>query len=212
MERPHKDHIFGSLSGKSWIGRGERVAGAGADERRVVPKFELKTRIGDEKEDAKVRAFLRGEVLADGKPSKGFLVDEGVGEGFGDGEGLFLQSWVVNQDSGYGWTAEQVGFLLLLLFPVQWFGLTWVVADNVDRSGASRISTASAVIPVVLPLLPRVGSTSWLVLFTTSSALVLEWFSLDPPVLLFVLAWRLVTLYLFSCCMLLISVNHEETN
>lgn len=139
MERPHKDHIFGSLSGKSWIGRGERVAGAGADERRVVPKFELKTRIGDEKEDAKVRAFLRGEVLADGKPSKGFLVDEGVGEGFGDGEGLFLQSWVVNQDSGYGWTAEQVGFLLLLCSSsMVWLGLLLTMSIDLGLRGYQR--------------------------------------------------------------------------
>lgn len=39
--------------------------------------------------------FLRGEKLKDGSPSQ-FLDDEHV------------QSWVVNQDKGYGWTAEQV--------------------------------------------------------------------------------------------------------
>ncbi|MBE7181120.1 MAG: hypothetical protein INR71_07925 [Terriglobus roseus] len=39
--------------------------------------------------------FLRGEKLKDGSPGK-FLDDE------------HLQSWVVNQDKGYGWTAEQV--------------------------------------------------------------------------------------------------------
>ncbi|ETN45893.1 uncharacterized protein HMPREF1541_00074 [Cyphellophora europaea CBS 101466] len=40
-------------------------------------------------------AFLRAERLKDGSPSK-FVDDEHV------------QSWVVNQDAGYGWTAEQV--------------------------------------------------------------------------------------------------------
>jgi len=50
---------------------------------------------------------LRGEILADGSETEGFLV-EALGEEYGDGEGLYIQNFVVNKDAGYGWTAEQV--------------------------------------------------------------------------------------------------------
>jgi len=59
-------------------------------------------------DDEKVRRFLRGEILQDGSDSEGFIVEEGIGKEFGDGEGLWFQSYVVNKDAGYGWTAEQV--------------------------------------------------------------------------------------------------------
>lgn len=39
------------------------------------------------------------------------------GEEYGEGEGLYLQSWVVNLDSG--WTAEQVRFKR----PTEYIGL-----------------------------------------------------------------------------------------
>lgn len=41
-------------------------------------------------------AFLQGQTLKDGKTQSKFLNEESV------------QSYVKNQDSGYGWTAEQV--------------------------------------------------------------------------------------------------------
>lgn len=55
-------------------------------------------------DDAKIKKFLRGEILADDEPCDGFLVEEG------DGQGVWFQSFVENKDEGYGWTAEQVCF------------------------------------------------------------------------------------------------------
>ncbi|EAW10712.1 uncharacterized protein ACLA_051840 [Aspergillus clavatus NRRL 1] len=97
-DREHTDHIFGRLQGRSRLLRGSK-----GDDSKVRPDVEVYTKI----DDAKVKQFLRGEILADGSASEGFLVDN-VGEEYGEGEGLWLQSWVVNQDSGYGWTAEQI--------------------------------------------------------------------------------------------------------
>lgn len=104
--REHKDHIFGTV-----IGRSRFLRGSKRDDGKVRPDVDVQTPVDDEK----VRSFLRGEVLADGSETEGFLVDEGVGQEFGDGEGLWFQSYVENQDSGYEWTAEQVCFLALLL-------------------------------------------------------------------------------------------------
>jgi hypothetical protein len=74
--RDHQDRIFGKMKGKSRMFRSS--------------EYEMENP-GDEAD----AAFLRGEKLKDGSPSK-FVDDEHV------------QSWVVNQDQGYGWTAEQV--------------------------------------------------------------------------------------------------------
>lgn len=104
--REHKDHIFGTV-----IGRSRFLRGSKRDNGKVRPDVDVQTPVDDEK----VRSFLRGEVLADGSDTEGFLVDEGVGQEFGDGEGLWFQSYVENQDSGYEWTAEQVCVLALLL-------------------------------------------------------------------------------------------------
>ena len=73
--RDHQDRIFGLVKGWS----------------RMFKASEFKMESPGTEDDA---AFLRGEKLKDGSPSK-FLDDEHV------------QSWVINQDKGYGWTAEQ---------------------------------------------------------------------------------------------------------
>lgn len=99
-ERDHKDHIFGSNKGESYL-----IRAAKGDDGKTRPKFQVRSKVGNEADDAKVAKFLRGEILADGSPSEGFLVDD-EGEEYGEGEGLYLQSWVVNLDSG--WTAEQI--------------------------------------------------------------------------------------------------------
>lgn len=99
--RPHSDHIFGNVEGKSRLVRGAK----GADG-KVRPNLEVSTKVGKDEDDAKVKKFLQGEILADGSESEGFLVED-LGTEFGEGEGLWLQNFVVNQDDGYGWTAEQ---------------------------------------------------------------------------------------------------------
>ncbi|RHZ68484.1 uncharacterized protein CDV56_108303 [Aspergillus thermomutatus] len=98
LEREHNDHIFGKIMGRSRLLRGSK-----GDDGKVRPAVDINTKI----DDPKVKQFLRGEILADGSPCEGFLVDN-EGEEYGEGECLFLQSFVVNQDSGYGWTAEQI--------------------------------------------------------------------------------------------------------
>jgi hypothetical protein len=100
--RPHTDHIFGNVEGQSRVVRGT----TGADG-KVRPNLDVSTKVGNDADDAKVGRFLRGEILADGSETEGFLV-EALGEEYGDGEGLYIQNFVVNKDAGYGWTAEQV--------------------------------------------------------------------------------------------------------
>ncbi|KAL4910595.1 hypothetical protein BDW74DRAFT_141444 [Aspergillus multicolor] len=94
--REHSDAIFGKVEGQSRF-----IRGSAKDGGKVRPDVEVHTKIQDEK----IGRFLRGEILADGSEVEGFLVDA-VGEGFGEGEGLWLQSWVESVDST--WTAEQV--------------------------------------------------------------------------------------------------------
>lgn len=105
--RPHTDHIFGTVEGRSQLVRGAKDGADGADGGKVRPNIEVNTKIGREEDDVKVKRFLRGEILADGSESEGFQVEE-LGQELGDGEGLWLQNFVVNQDEGYGWTAEQI--------------------------------------------------------------------------------------------------------
>lgn len=96
--REHKDHIFGTVVGKSRLFKGTKD-----EDGKTRPNLEVCTKIGGNGvDDAKVKKFLRGEILADGSECEGFLVEEG------DGEGVWFQSFVENQDEGYGWTAEQV--------------------------------------------------------------------------------------------------------
>jgi hypothetical protein len=102
--RDHTDSIFGTLHGRSRLIRGVK----GADG-KVRPAVEIQTKVNDAAADEKVAKFLRGEILADGSASEGFLVDD-EGAEFGEGEGLYVQSWVVNEESG--WTAEQVCFMV----------------------------------------------------------------------------------------------------
>ncbi|OAX77965.1 methylmalonate-semialdehyde dehydrogenase (acylating) [Emergomyces africanus] len=56
-ERPHKDHIFGSVIGQS---RFLKAGDASADGGRRRPNVEVQTKTGDEAEDAAVAKFLRG--------------------------------------------------------------------------------------------------------------------------------------------------------
>ncbi|KAL6236225.1 hypothetical protein BDW75DRAFT_116898 [Aspergillus navahoensis] len=93
--REHSDAIFGRVEGQSRLIRGSVKDG------KVRPNVEICTKIQDEK----IGRFLRGEIGADGSETEGFLVDP-AGEGFGEGEGLWLQSWVESVDST--WTAEQI--------------------------------------------------------------------------------------------------------
>ncbi|CBF75823.1 hypothetical protein AN3590.2 [Aspergillus nidulans FGSC A4] len=94
-KREHSDTIFGRVEGQSRLIRGSAKDG------KVRPDVDVCTRIQDEK----IGRFLRGEIGADGSETEGFLVDP-AGEGFGEGEGLWLQSWVESVDST--WTAEQI--------------------------------------------------------------------------------------------------------
>ncbi|KAJ5125498.1 hypothetical protein N7448_004818 [Penicillium atrosanguineum] len=105
-QRDHTDNIFGTLHGRSRFIRGVK----GADG-KVRPAVEIQTKVGDAAADEKAGKFLRGEILADGSASEGYLVED-EGDEFGEGEGLYVQSWVVNEESG--WTAEQIwGFELI---------------------------------------------------------------------------------------------------
>lgn len=107
--REHSDHIFGNVIGQSRFVRGSADAAG-----KVRPNLEVLTQIGGNGvDDETVRKFLRGEILTDGEECEGFLVEADPADEVGAGEGLFFQSWVVNQDPGYGWTAEQVFTLLL---------------------------------------------------------------------------------------------------
>ena len=75
---------------------------------KVLPNVEVQT----EPKDEKIAKFLRGGILADGSDVEGFLVDDiqdKDGVSYGEGEGLWLHSWVENDSAG--WTAEQVSAL-----------------------------------------------------------------------------------------------------
>jgi hypothetical protein len=96
-ENDHRDHIFGHVVGKSRFIRGSK-----GEDGKVRPDIDLQTDVKDEK----ILKFLRGEIFVDGEETEGFVVDEPAGDDLGEGEGLWLQSFVVSQDSG--WTAEQV--------------------------------------------------------------------------------------------------------
>ncbi|KAL4781447.1 hypothetical protein BJX76DRAFT_16479 [Aspergillus varians] len=97
-KRERNDTIFGRVEGQSQLFRG---AAAKDGSGKVRPNVEVQTTIDDEK----IGKFLRGEITADGAEVEGFLVDP-VGDGFGEGQGLWLQSYVKSLDSS--WTAEQI--------------------------------------------------------------------------------------------------------
>ncbi|KAJ5659692.1 hypothetical protein N7507_006143 [Penicillium longicatenatum] len=105
-ERSHVDTIFGTVHGRSRMFRGAK-----GDDGKTRPALDVQSKVGEPEADAKVQKFLRGEIQLDGSPSEGFVVDD-EGTEFGEGEGLWVQSYVVNQE--VGWTAEQVwGFELV---------------------------------------------------------------------------------------------------
>ena len=101
-KRLHEDHVFGKLDGQSRYLRGSSVDG------KVRPAVVVNTKVDDAVLAEKVGRFLRGEILNDGAETEGFLVETEAAEEFGEGEGLWLQSFVVNNEKG--WTAEQVIF------------------------------------------------------------------------------------------------------
>ncbi|KAJ5679570.1 hypothetical protein N7462_007814 [Penicillium macrosclerotiorum] len=106
QERDHVDNIFGTLHGKSRFFRGAK-----GDDGKVRPALDIQSNVGVADSDARIKKFLRGEVSIDGSASEGFLIDD-EGAEFGEGEGLFVQSFVVNDNNG--WTAEQVwGFEII---------------------------------------------------------------------------------------------------
>lgn len=109
VEREHSDHIFGNCVGQSRFVRGSKDENG-----KVRPDVDVQTKIGGNGvDDNTVRRFLRGEILPDGTETEGFLVEEakeGDGVELGEGEGIWVQSWVKNKD--VGWTAEQVRILL----------------------------------------------------------------------------------------------------
>ncbi|KAI5304656.1 hypothetical protein KEM56_006187 [Ascosphaera pollenicola] len=92
--RDHEDSVFGKVDGKTrWV-----------EANGNVPEVEVQTSVPDAKEMEAIQKFLRGEILADGKPTDGFVVDEQ--------NNSFLQSWVKSKDNG--WTAEQIwGFEMI---------------------------------------------------------------------------------------------------
>jgi len=96
-EREHKDYIFGHVVGRSRLFRGSKD-----EDGRVWPAVDMQTK----HDDPKIEKFLRGEIHSDGSPAEGFLVEEPKSDMLGEGEGLWLQSFVRNVDSG--WTAEQI--------------------------------------------------------------------------------------------------------
>lgn len=98
--RAHEDKIFGKVVGNSRFVEAEGN----------VPAFEVQTKVADPKENEAIEKFLKGETLADGKPTEGFVVDEQ--------NTSFLQSWVVSQENG--WTAEQVGLQILICVAYSW--------------------------------------------------------------------------------------------
>ncbi|KAN0068836.1 hypothetical protein V8E54_013005 [Elaphomyces granulatus] len=96
-DREHKDYIFGHV-----VGRGRLFRGSKDEDGRVRPAVDMQTK----HDDPKIKKFLRGEIHSDGSPAEGFLVEEPKSDMFGEGEGLWLQSFARNVDSG--WTAEQI--------------------------------------------------------------------------------------------------------
>ena len=85
IDARHSDRIFGNVIGKS----------------RLFALQNLQMQGSGGQDDVK---FLKAEVLRDLESPSSFLEEDGG----------YVQSWAVNQDEGYGWTAEQIwGFEVL---------------------------------------------------------------------------------------------------
>lgn len=97
--REHTDNIFGTVKGRSRFIRATK-----GEDGTARPAVEFYSKAGGEA-DARLQKFLRGETLVDGSASEGFVIED-EGAEFGEGEGLFLQSFVDNEASQ--WTAEQI--------------------------------------------------------------------------------------------------------
>jgi hypothetical protein len=97
----HTDHIFGHVEGQSRLVNGATVGD------KLRPDVEMQTRVGvPEEDDTLVPRFLRGEILADGSETEGFVPGEGD-------NAVWMQSFVRSLDNG--WTAEQVRPILSFL-------------------------------------------------------------------------------------------------
>lgn len=118
VQRPHTDHIFGSLKGQTRWCRGAK---SGAEDGKVRPNPEILSRAGGNgMEDAAIARFLRGEEGPDGTvTAEGFLVEKVTGdlageEGTDPEDGVWVQTYVENVDAG--WAAEQVCSFFLTFY------------------------------------------------------------------------------------------------
>lgn len=148
-ERDHRDHIFGHNKGQSFL-----IRGAKGEDGKVRPNVTFRSKLTKEADKEKAFKFLKGEILSDGSPSEGFTVDP-VGDDYGEGEGLYMNMWVVNVDSG--WTAEGVSTWDICSAPVK----RLFFADPFFlfcRSGALRSSMASVAMFVGSSLWPRMAN------------------------------------------------------
>lgn len=95
--RTHTDRVFGTLDGQSRLIRGSKAARG--------PNVDVQT----EPKEEEIAKWLKGEIDLDGQPGQGWLVDDVAdskdGVEYGEGEGLWLHSWVKAEA---GWTAEQI--------------------------------------------------------------------------------------------------------
>jgi hypothetical protein len=96
-EVENSDPIFGQV-----VARDRFFWGSTAPDGTIRPDIDIQTQTGGDL----VRKFLRGEILADGSDSDGFLMDGHQDVNLGDGQGLWLQGFGDNRDAR--WTVEQV--------------------------------------------------------------------------------------------------------
>lgn len=115
----HNDYIFGSVETRSCL-----MYGSG-DASTPIAGLEPESHI------EKVKGFLQGQILQDGSTSAGFLVEEYNGDHLGAGKGLWV--YTISHNSAVGWTAEQVGLLLLSCTPI---------ADSLSRPGDLKLLMA----------------------------------------------------------------------
>ena len=104
--RESADMVAGVLAGRSRFvyGKKDENEKAGLD-------LEVQSNVkGNAKTNEKIRKFLQGEILADGSPSEGWLVETSIVEGVGECDGVWLQN--ITESKKDGWTNEQVRCLL----------------------------------------------------------------------------------------------------
>ena len=105
--RESSDMIAGVLAGNSRFIRGKK-----GENGKVLLDFDIQSRVeGNEEATEKIRKFLRGEILANGSPSSGWLVEnpDSEVERLGEGEGVWMQNFTTSKNQG--WTNEQVCYV-----------------------------------------------------------------------------------------------------